>query len=72
MPEYQYQCEECDKNFSIVKPMLSNVAAKCPDCGSSKLKRRFSSAPAIYKSGGFYRTDLKERKEMGNYLTDEK
>jgi len=42
MPIYEFACEKCKKRFeSLVRPGTAKVP--CPDCGSKKVKRRFST-----------------------------
>lgn len=32
---YEYECEKCDKNFDVVKPMSESSRLEyCPDCGN--------------------------------------
>jgi len=36
MPVYQYNCEKCDKDFDVVKPMAeSSRPESCPTCGNN-------------------------------------
>ncbi|HNX27212.1 MAG TPA: zinc ribbon domain-containing protein [Phycisphaerae bacterium] len=45
MPIYEYTCENCGKDF---EKLVSSSAAKplCPECGSKKVQRRFSTFAA--------------------------
>jgi len=41
MPEYDYKCEACGKNFAVHQSYEEhdNSRVKCPNCGSLKTKR---------------------------------
>lgn len=41
MPSYDYQCEKCNKKFTLVLSMKEHDAkkGKCPKCGGKKLKQ---------------------------------
>ena len=44
MPEYEFQCKKCDKEFIVKESMKEHERPhqiKCPKCGSSKVERRF-------------------------------
>ena len=47
MPIYEYQCEKCSQVCEFLeKNMKTRDKHKCPHCGSSKLKKLFSSFAA--------------------------
>ena len=70
MPEYQYKCKNCGKDFTIVRPMGSNATTPCPECKSNNIARQYTSVPSIYKTNGFYNTDMKAKKDAANNLKD--
>jgi putative FmdB family regulatory protein len=48
MATYEYICLRCERSFEERRPMGSPVQAElaCPNCGSERLRRRFSFAAA--------------------------
>ncbi|RPI58017.1 MAG: zinc ribbon domain-containing protein [Planctomycetaceae bacterium] len=56
MPVYEYICDDCSKAFEALTSM-SKPSVPCPDCGSKKVTRQFSTfaahmgAPSPCKSG---------------------
>ncbi len=62
MPTYEYNCKNCNKNFTQFQSISSQPFLNCPDC-SSKSKRIISSGSGvIFKGSGFYVTDYKNKK----------
>jgi putative FmdB family regulatory protein len=49
MPLYEYFCEDCQKEFTLLQSADANKAeTKCSECGSQKTQHKFSSfAPKI-------------------------
>ena len=44
MPLYEYRCVECTSSFSELRSSNEmNLKIDCPECGSGKTKRFFSS-----------------------------
>lgn len=39
MPSYDYNCVECDENFSFEKSMTDEAIPNCPKCSSENIKR---------------------------------
>lgn len=58
MPNYSYQCVECnnefEKYFSYKEELKDYIP--CTKC-KGKSKRKVSLSPIIYKGSGFYTTD---------------
>jgi putative FmdB family regulatory protein len=61
MPIYEFHCEQCERDSEILVRSTDWKNAKCPHCGSSKLRKNFSTfasanasgaAPARKPSGG--------------------
>jgi len=48
MATYEYICLGCERAFEERRPMGSTVRAElaCPNCGSERIRRRFSFAAA--------------------------
>jgi putative FmdB family regulatory protein len=57
MPEYDYQCEKCERMFVIEHPMAHRGKVKCPHCGSLSTVKVFHAAGVVFKGSGFYVTD---------------
>jgi putative FmdB family regulatory protein len=49
MPIYEYTCQGCQHDFEAL--VRGGERVECPDCGSTKLEKRFS-VPAAHTSGG--------------------
>lgn len=44
MPIYEYICEDCGHIFSALRRISqSDDDLECPNCGSNKIKRKFST-----------------------------
>ncbi len=61
MPTYDYECENCGNRFEVIRGFHEEGGDNCPNCGS-KSRQIFTPAPIIYKCGGFYVTDTKDKK----------
>jgi putative FmdB family regulatory protein len=57
MPEYDYQCEKCERTFVKEHPMAFRGKVKCPYCGSFSTVKVFHAAGVVFKGSGFYVTD---------------
>jgi putative FmdB family regulatory protein len=42
MPIYEFHCEKCGKDSEILTRSSDWKDAKCPQCGSTKLEKKFS------------------------------
>ena len=63
MPTYEYICRNCTHEFEAFQRMSDEPLAVCPQCDQSALKRKIGTgAGIIFKGGGFYETDFKEKK----------
>jgi putative FmdB family regulatory protein len=49
MPTYEYRCQKCEKDFEIVESVTDHDPAKarCPECGSEDVERRWSQVYAV-------------------------
>lgn len=53
MPNYEFRCEKCDKNFTRYRSFdKSNVPQDCPECGEVS-KRVYNPAPVHFRGGGW-------------------
>jgi len=53
MPIYEYHCQDCNKDLSILFLSFSEAAENnpaCPDCGSKKLERLISKVSVSHKT----------------------
>ena len=42
MPIYEFHCEKCEKDSEILVRSSEWKGTKCPNCGSTKLAKKFS------------------------------
>jgi putative FmdB family regulatory protein len=62
MPTYEYDCQNCGHDLEAFQRMSDEPLRDCPKCGEATLKRRIGlGAGIIFKGGGFYETDFKDR-----------
>jgi len=53
VPIYEYTCEECETRFEkFVRSMTAAVKARCPICGSSRIKKGWSTFGTGPSGGG--------------------
>ena len=46
MPIYQYLCRPCGRPFKLIRPIVArDEPSKCPNCGASDARRKYSSVP---------------------------
>lgn len=63
MPTYDYACQSCGHDLEVFQRMSDDPLEMCPSCNTPSLKRKIGlGAGIIFKGGGFYETDFKERK----------
>jgi putative FmdB family regulatory protein len=63
MPTYEYACNDCGHELEAFQRMSDDPLEVCPSCNSPALKRKIGlGAGIIFKGGGFYETDFKDRK----------
>jgi putative FmdB family regulatory protein len=63
MPTYEYSCKQCGHDLEVFQRMSDDPLEMCPECSTPALKRKIGrGAGIIFKGGGFYETDFKERK----------
>lgn len=63
MPTYEYACLSCGHNLEVFQRMSDEPLSVCPECTAPTLKRKIGlGAGIIFKGGGFYETDFKDRR----------
>ena len=63
MPTYEYSCITCGHELETFQRMSDDPLVDCPSCQAPSLKRKIGlGAGIIFKGGGFYETDFKEKK----------
>ncbi|MEX0330278.1 MAG: FmdB family zinc ribbon protein [Puniceicoccaceae bacterium] len=63
MPTYEYACQNCGHDLEVFQRMSDDPLEVCPSCNEPSLKRKIGlGAGIIFKGGGFYETDFKDRK----------
>ncbi len=62
MPTYEYSCQSCGYEMEAFQRMSDDPLTDCPDCEQPALKRKIGlGAGIIFKGGGFYETDFKDK-----------
>ena len=63
MPTYEYVCQACGHELEAFQRMSDALLQDCPACAAPALKRKIGrGAGIIFKGGGFYETDFKDKK----------
>lgn len=63
MPTYKFICDSCDFEFEKYFKKISDYQEEsivCPKCGGKVKKVLPNNIGIIYKSSGFYTTDIKK------------
>ena len=56
MPIYEYQCEECEHTFDMLRKITDEPVKICPECGGP-VHKLVSSTSFILKGSGWYATE---------------
>ncbi len=61
MPNYDYECEKCEKRFEVFQGMNDAKLTDCPQPAcAGKVKRLLGTGGGIlFKGAGFYQTDYR-------------
>lgn len=63
MPTYTYLCKKCGHEFDVFHGITEKPRVKCVACGRTRCEKQIGTgAGIIFKGGGFYETDFKEKK----------
>ncbi len=52
MPIYEYTCAKCGHRFERLVRTDEDVPGKCPECGSTRIQKQFSTFSATIAGGG--------------------
>lgn len=52
MPIYEFHCEKCGKDSEILVSSSDWKGTKCPECGSTRLEKKFSVFASANADGG--------------------
>lgn len=73
MPTYEYSCKNCGHELESFQRMSEDPLVDCPTCDTPSLKRKIGlGAGIIFKGGGFYETDFKDKKGKSSTSSPEK
>jgi len=62
MPTYDYVCQSCGKDYEVFQRMSEDPHTECNCEQKQPVKRKIGTgAGIIFKGGGFYETDFKEK-----------
>lgn len=56
MPIYEYQCDNCHRQFEIIQRMTEPLLSTCEKCGGH-VRRLISQTSFVLKGSGWYVTD---------------
>ena len=61
MPNYDYECLECEKRFEVFQSMKDDKLTDCPevDCDGKVRRLLGTGGGIIFKGSGFYQTDYR-------------
>ena len=69
MPIYEYQCDNCGRQFEVMQRMTEPLLATCEQCGGH-VRRLISHTSFVLKGSGWYVTDYpseSRKKAMGPF-----
>ena len=67
MPTYNYKCDECNSEFSVVQSIKDDPLDTCKKCGGKINRLIGGNFGLIFKGSGFYLTDyVKNKKTQSN------
>lgn len=73
IPEYDYECRNCENSFSIVEKMTDSPQTYCEECETQELRRVILSSPHLsIPVDTVGRLADKNWKKMGPYEREEK
>jgi putative FmdB family regulatory protein len=61
VPNYEYECKNCNKVFEVFQKITDKPLEKCPKCDKDVKRLIGSGAGIIFKGAGFYATDYRRK-----------
>jgi putative FmdB family regulatory protein len=61
LPTYEYQCKSCKAVYELRQGFDAETTHKCEECGKGIAKRILSTPAVVFKGGGWYATDSREK-----------
>jgi putative FmdB family regulatory protein len=61
LPTYEYQCKSCKAVYELRQGFDAETSHKCEECGKGIAKRILSTPAVVFKGGGWYATDSREK-----------
>ena len=61
MPTYEYQCKSCKAVYELRQGFDAETTHKCEECGKGTAKRILSTPAVVFKGGGWYATDSRDK-----------
>ena len=61
MPTYEYQCKSCKAVYELRQGFDAETTHKCEECGKGIAKRVLHAPPVVFKGGGWYATDSRNK-----------
>jgi putative FmdB family regulatory protein len=52
MPIYEYGCDDCENDFTVLRLRASDEPSVCPKCDSAKIKKKLSSFSCSMPTSG--------------------
>ncbi|MFE8071453.1 zinc ribbon domain-containing protein [Marinobacteraceae bacterium S3BR75-40.1] len=63
MPFYEYVCDDCGHEKTVLQSMSDEPLKTCPECNRDSFRKRISAAGFRLKGSGWYETDFKTGKK---------
>jgi putative FmdB family regulatory protein len=61
LPTYEYQCKSCKAVYELRQGFDAETTHKCEECGKGTAKRILSTPAVVFKGGGWYATDSRDK-----------
>lgn len=71
MPLYEYHCNNCHRRVTILVRSSAESSITCPNCGGTKLERRFSSFSMRKTDSDVYDDILSDRQLVRGLETND-
>ena len=63
MPTYNYRCDSCKNQFSIIQSIKDDSIIECENCNGTVKRIISGNMGLIFKGSGFYLTDYARNKK---------